>query len=177
MEPLHTIEYEATSELATETHRAILRRELRLGWRREMRTFVAALVLTVIIVWLGASGWLMLGYAAGLLCLVVLCVIGALYRRWSRAGAASWTILMALQTSDRRVRIELTDNGIRLETEFFRGQGTWTELDEIVIFPGFWVLYLSNGGQVMLPASLVSPELETFLRAKAQLVAAPIRQG
>jgi len=72
-----------------------------------------------------------------------------------------------LHTTDRRVRIEFAEDRLRMETEFFRGEGAWTELDDVVVFAGFWVLRLSNGGQVVIPGSLVSPELEAFIRAKA----------
>src|SRR4051812_17674252 len=98
---------------------------------------------------------------------------GTWYRRSALAGSASATVLLALQSSDRRVRIEFDHERLRMETEFFRGEGAWTELDEIVIFPGFWVLYLFNGGHVIIPAPQVSEALEAFLRDQAQRVAAP----
>lgn len=46
-----------------------------------------------------------------------------------------------------------------------------------MIFPGFWALYLANGGHVIVPASVLTPELEAFLRAKAGQMAAPLRPG
>src|SRR5205807_2501752 len=105
MEPIHSVEYELTGELAMEVQRCLLRWELRRG------------------------------------------------------------------------RIEFAEERIRRETEFFRGEGAWTELDDVVVFDGFWVLHLSNGGQVVIPQRLVSPELEAFICAKAQRVTAPVLLG
>src|SRR5262249_26172650 len=112
---------------------------------------------------------------AGLMCVVMLFVIGAIWRRWAAASGAGALFLIVLQSSDRRVLIDFTDEHVRLETEFFRGEGAWTELEEVVVFPGFWTLYLSNGGQVILPRAVVSAALEEFIRAKAQMVTAPVR--
>lgn len=177
MQPIHTIEYEMTSELATEIHRTLVRWELRRGWRRDVPKFLAALVFTALIGWLSLQGWMLPVVGGGLLCLVALFVIGAMFRRWSISSAAGATVLLAMQTTDRRVQIEFAEERVRLETEFFRGEGAWTELDEVVVFPGFWLLHLSNDGQVVVPARLLKHELEAFIRAKAQQVMAPIRQG
>jgi hypothetical protein len=85
--------------------------------------------------------------------------------------------VLALHTPDRRVRVEFWEERVRLEMEFFRGEGNWEELDEVVVFPRFWVLHLSNGGKVVVPAPLIAPELEALIRAKAEQVMAPVRQG
>src|SRR5205823_10118342 len=98
MQPLHSIEYELTTELATTVHRTLLRRELRRGWRRDLPTFAGALIFAVLIVALGLAGLLMPGFGAALLCVVALFVAGALFRRWSLSNAASATVLLALQT-------------------------------------------------------------------------------
>jgi hypothetical protein len=177
MEPVHSVEYEMTTELASEIHRALMRWQLRRGWWRDVPTFSAALVFAVLLIWFGLTGWILPGVAGGLLCLLTFFTLGAVMRRWSRARAATTTALLALQSSDRRIRIEFNDERVRLETEFFRGEGTWTELDEVVVFDGFWVLHLSNGGQVVVPGTLVSNELEAFIRTKAENVTAPIHQG
>ncbi len=176
MEPVHSIEYELTSELAAEIQRTLLPWDFRRTWRRDVPAFLGALGVTVVIVWLALAGWILPTVGGGLLCLVTLFVMIALFRRWSTSRLAIATALLALHTSDRRVRVEFTEERVRLETEFFRGEGTWGELDEVVVFRGFWLLHLSNGGQVILPASLVSPELEKFLRAKAEQVLAPVHQ-
>ncbi|MBI3411866.1 MAG: YcxB family protein [Planctomycetes bacterium] len=177
MEPLHAIEYELTSELATKVQRTLVPWELRRGWRRDVPLFAGAVVFAALIIWLGLEGWILPGVGGGLICLLALFVIGAIYRRvWSARGAAM-SALLALHTSDRRVRIEFSDERVRLEAESFRGEGAWTELDEVNVFPGFWLLQLSSGGQILVPDSLVSPELEAFIRAKAQQVMAPVRQG
>jgi hypothetical protein len=176
MEPLHAIEYELTSELATEIQRTLQPWEFRRNWRRDLPAFLGALVVTALITWLALAGWILPGVGGGLICVVALFVMIALFRRWSTSRLAVATALLALHTSDRRVRVEFTEERVRLETEFFRGEGTWTELDEVIIFRDFWLLYLSNGGQVVVPASLVSLELEAFIRARAEQVLAPVRQ-
>lgn len=173
MEPIHSVEYELTSELAAEIHRRLVRWELRRGWRRDLPVFVGALVFTALIVWLGMEGWILPAVGGGLMCVVAIFVAGAVFRRWSMSQAGSLTALVALHSTDRRVRIEFGDDRVRMETEFFRGEGAWTELDEVIIFPGFWVLYLSNSGRIVIPLSVLSPELDALIRAKAQQVLAP----
>lgn len=177
MEPLHTIEYELTTELATDIQRTLLRWELRRGWRRDLPTFIGALFFAVLIVWLGMAGWILPTVGGGLMCVVALFVGGALFRRWSMSHAATFTALIGLHATDRRVRIEFSDDRVRMETEHFRGEGTWTELEEVVVFPRFWLLYLSNGGRIVLPGSLVSSDLGTLIRAKADQVMGPVREG
>jgi hypothetical protein len=177
MQPITSVEYELTSELATEIHRTLLRWELRRGWRHDLPVFAGALVFAALIIWLSLEGWILPGVGGGLMCLVMLFVVGAVYRRRSISHAAVMVPLLALHTSDRRVRVEFWEERVRLEMEFFRGEGTWEQLDEVVIFPGFWVLHLANGGKVVVPAPLVAPELEALIRAKAEQVMAPVRQG
>src|SRR5262249_12499177 len=142
MEPTHSIEYELTSELATTIQRTLLRRELRRGWRRDVPTFLGAVLFAALIVGLTVGGWLLPGFGAALLCVLMLFVMVAVLRRWSICRATTMTAVLALQTTDRRVRIEFDDEQVRLETEFFRGTGTWTELDEVVVFEGYWLLRL-----------------------------------
>src|SRR5262249_3094098 len=108
---------------------------------------------------------------------LTLFVIGAIYRRWAGARSVSLFAVLALGTSDRRVRIEFTEDRVRLETEFFRGEAAWTELDESVIFSSFWLLRFSNGGQIVLPSASISPALESFIRTQSQEVLAPVRQA
>ena len=177
MQPLHSVEYELTTEMATDIHRTLLHWELRRGRWQDLPVFLGALLFAALIVWLAFEGWILPAVGGGLMCLVMLFVIGAIHRRRAFSHAAVMIPLVALHTSDRRVRIEFWDERVRLETEFFRGEGSWTELDEVVLFPGFWALHLSNGGKIVVPASLVSSEVETLIRAKAELVQAPMHQG
>ena len=50
MQPIHSVEYELTSELATEIQRTLLRWELRRGWRQDLPVLVGALVFAAAIV-------------------------------------------------------------------------------------------------------------------------------
>jgi hypothetical protein len=177
MQPLHFIEYEMTSELAAEIERSLVRWELRRGWRRDAPTFAAALVFAMIIIGAGLQGWMLPTVSGGLLCLLTFFMMGAVLRRLSSSRAAAGMALLPLQTSDRRVRVDFGEDRMCLEAEFFRGEGAWNELDNVVIFDRFWVLQLSNGGQIVLPVSALTPDLEAFIRAKAGVVEAPIKRG
>jgi hypothetical protein len=177
VQPIHSVEYELTSELAQDIRSALYRWELRRGRWHDLPVFAGALGFVVLIAWLSLAGWILPGVGGGLLCLVALFVFVAVYRRRVVSYAAISIPLMALHTSDRRVRIEFWEERVRLETEFFRGEGTWEELDEVVVFPSFWVLNLANGGKVVVPSPLISPELEALVRAKAEQVTAPVHQG
>jgi hypothetical protein len=177
MEPLHSIEYVLTSELATDVQSALVRWDFRRGWRRDVPFLLCALTFATLIVWLGLSGWVLPIVGGGLLFVLTLFVIGAIFRRWGGARSASLIAVLALGASDRRVRIEFAEERVRLETEFFRGEAAWTELEEAVIFPTFWLLRFSNGGQIVLPSASVSPALESFIRAQSQGIPAPIHQA
>jgi len=177
MQPIHSVEYELTTELATEIHRCLLCWELRRGRWQDLPVYLGGLIFTVLILYLGLQGWILPAVGGGLLCAVVIAFFVALFRRRWAARTAVATALLALHAPDRRVRIEFAEDRLRLETEFFRGEGAWTELDVVVVFNRFWVLRLSNGGQVVIPGSMVSPELEAFIRAKAQQVTAPVLRG
>jgi hypothetical protein len=176
MQPIHSIEYELTTELANDVQRTLVRWEFRRSWRRDAPVFLGALLIAAAIAWLTLQSWILPTVGGGLMCLLSLFVIAALFRLWSISRGAVAATLLPLHTSDRQVRIEFGEERVRLEMEYFRGEGAWTELDEVVVFAGFWVLYLSNGGQILIPGPLVSPELDSFIRAKAQQVLAPIRQ-
>jgi hypothetical protein len=177
MEPIHSIEFELTSELATEVQRSVVRWDLRRSWRRDLPYFLVALGFASLIILLGLKEWITPGVGGGLLCVVVLFVLGGVYRRWASAHMASLMALLGLQASNRRVRIEFYEQQVRMETEFFRGEGAWTELDEVVVFPSFWLLRFSNAGQIMLPNAAISPALEEYIRTQAQEVAAPIHEA
>jgi len=177
MEPIHAIEYEMTSALATDIQHKLLRWELRRSWRRDLPLYAATLLFAVLIVGLGLEGWILPGVGGGLLCLLTFFTLVGLMRRWGHARAVVAMALLAQHTSDRRVRIEFDAERVRLEAEHFRGQGEWGELDSVVVFDSFWLLQLSNGGFLVLPQSLVSPDLDAFIRGKADHVMAPIFQG
>lgn len=177
MGPVHSIEYELTTELAANIQRTLLRWQLRRGWRRDLLAFITVLGVAGIIIWLWLGEWIPTGMGAVLLFVVVFFGMVSIARRWSRARAGAATAILGLYSSDRRVHIELADERVRLETEFFRGEGAWTELDAVVVFDGFWALLLSNGGQIVIPGSMMSGELEKFLRAKARQVMAPVHEG
>ena len=74
-------------------------------------------------------------------------------------------------------KLEFHDQRVCMHTEYFRGEGAWSELEEIVKFPAFWSLRFSNSGQIVIPSHLVSPELTTFLHAKAEQFKVPIEQA
>lgn len=177
MQPIHSVEYELTSALAAEIHHKLLRFELRRGWRRDLPTLVGALVFAMLIIGLGLQGWILPGVGGGLLAVLTFLVLGAVLRRLSSSRAAIAMALLAMHTSDRRVRIDFGDDSVCLETEFFRGEGAWSELDDVIVFDGFWVLQLANGGQLVLPIKFLGPPLEAFIRAKASQVLAPICRG
>jgi hypothetical protein len=171
------IEYELTSVLATDVRQKLLRWELRRSWRRDLPAYVGIFLFAALIIGAGLHGWILPGVGGGLLCLLTLFALGAVWRRRSHAQLAVGMALLAQQTHDRHVRVEFDEERVRLEMEFFRGEGIWSELDEIVVFNSFWTLHLSNGGCIVIPRSLLSPELETFLRGKATAVMADVREG
>jgi hypothetical protein len=177
MQPVHAVEYELTSELAMDIQRTLLRWELRRGWKRDAPVLLGALLFAALIIGLALQGWMLPGVGGGLLCLVVLFVLAAVFRRRSLSRAALVIPLLALHTTDRRVRVEFFEERVRLETELFRGEGAWIDLDDVVVFPRFWVLHLGNGGTIVVPGAVMLPELEALIRAKAQAVMAPLRHG
>jgi hypothetical protein len=172
VEPIHAIEYELTSALAADIRMKLLRWELRRGWRRDLPLYLGTFLFAAIIIGLGLHGWILPGVGGGLLCLLTLLALGAVLRRRSSAYFSVGMALLAQQTQDRYVRVHFDDERVRVEMEHLRGEGAWVELDDIVVFDTFWTLQLSNGGRIVIPSSRLSPELESFLRAKADAVMA-----
>lgn len=174
MQPIHTIEYDLTSALALEIQRDLLRWETRRGWRRDLPTYVGAAAFAALIVAFCLHGSMLPGVGGGLLALLTLFTLVTVVRGLTRARGVVWTALLAQHLPDRRVRVEFDEERVRLDMESIRGEGTWQELDRIVVFPGFWVLQLTNSGQIVVPLGSMTPELEAFIRGKAALVAALI---
>jgi hypothetical protein len=174
MEPVHAIEYELTSALASNVHDKLLRWERRRGRRHDLPLYVGTLVFAAIILTLVFQGWILPGVGGGLLAVLTLFAFGALMRRRSHARTAVEMALLARHMNSRHVRIEFFDERVRMEMEYMQGQGDWSELDQLIIFDGFWVLQLANGGALVVPNTLLSAELEAFLRGKAEQVMAPV---
>jgi hypothetical protein len=174
MEPKHVLEYELTSERANDIQRTLLRFSMWRGWRRDVPLLVGWLVFALMLALPVLGGWMWPGVAGAMLFFAtffVLCTVVG--RRW-RSYASVTSALVALHMPDRRVRLEFHEGRVSMETEFIRGEGAWTELEEIVVFPSFWALRFSNGGQIVIPSSLVTPELQTFLHGKAEQALAEI---
>ncbi len=174
MEPTHSLEYELNTELATDIQRSLLQFGRRHGWRRDLPLLCGWLVFALLLAWPVMAGWLSPGIGGGILFVATFFVLSAVYRRHWQSYAAATSAVVALHTSDRRVRLEFFETRVKMEAEYFRGEASWTELEEIVVFPSFWALRFSNGGNIVIPAPLVTPELQAFLRAKAALAAAAV---
>ena len=167
MEPAHALEYELTSELANDIQRTLLRFSMRHGWRRDLPLILGWLVFALLLAWPVLAGWMWPGLAGGILFIATLIVLCTIYgRRW-RAYTSATSAIVALHMPDRRVRLEFHEQRVCMETEYIRGEGAWTELEEIVVFPTFWALRFSNEGHIVIPRTFVTPELQSFLHAKA----------
>jgi len=162
--------------MAQDIQRTLLRFGMRHGWRRDVPLLLGWGVMAILLGWPVLVGWLPAGVGGALLCLVTLYVLGRIYYRHSLSYTAATTAIVAVHTTDRRVRLEFYEERVRMETEYFRGEGAWTELEEIVMFPSFWALRFSSGGHIVIPAALVTPELRAFLHAKAEHVMAALLQ-
>src|SRR5262245_38121136 len=167
MEPLHAIEYELTSELAADVQRNMLRHAARHAWRRELPLLLGWLVFAGLLAWPVVGGWWSPGIGGAVLFLVTLVVLCTVYRRRWQDYAAVMTAVAGFHMANRRVRLEFHEKRLLMETEMFRGEGAWSELDEVIAFANSWALRFSNGGQVVIPAALVTPELKSFLEARA----------
>lgn len=177
MEPRHALEYELTSELATDVQRTLLRFALWSGWRRDLPLILGWAAFALLLACPVLIGWLSPGIGGGILFLATFFVLCTIYGRRTHAYWAATSAVVALHTADRRVRLEFHEQRVVMETEYFRGEGAWTELEDVVIFPTFWALRFSNSGHVVIPSPLVTPELHAFLHAKAEEAVAPVRRG
>ena|SRR5271165_1397491 len=177
MDPIHTVEYEMTSALASDIESKLLHWEMWRGWKRDLRFYIGAIVFGALIIAFGLQGWIHPAVTSGLLCLLTLFVLSALSRRWSNARMAVTIAVLPKQMTDRHVRLTFGADHVHLEMEHFRGEGAWTELEQVIIFDNFWVLQLTNGGCVVVPEKLVSSDLDAFIRKMALMVMAPIARG
>jgi hypothetical protein len=171
MEPKFALEYELTSEMATEIQRTLMRAALQQGWRRDLPLILGWLAFALVLAYPVFIGWLTPGIGGGLLFFATLLALCTMYARRWRAYSIASSAVVALHTSDRRVRLEFHEQRVSLQAEYFRGEGAWSELEELMVFPAFWALRFSNSGVVVIPAEHVTPELGEFLHAKAEQVA------
>src|SRR5262245_34926014 len=81
MEPKHAVEYELTSEMATDIQRTLLRFALRHGWRRDVPLLLGWLVVALLLAWPVLAGWMPPGVGGGILFLATLFVLAGVYRR------------------------------------------------------------------------------------------------
>ena len=174
MEPKVALEYVLTTEMATDIQRSLLRFVMRHGWRHDLPLILGGCTFALLLGGLVAAGWLLPAVGGAILFLAALFILCTIYgRRW-RAYTAATSAVVALHTSDRRVRIELHEQRACMETEYFRGEAAWSELEELVVFPNFWALRFSNSGHIVIPSALVTPEVKALLEAKAEQVLAVI---
>ena len=78
MEPKHTVEYELTTEMATEIQRTLLPAVLRHAWRRDVPVILGWLVAALSLAGPVLAGWLSPGVGGGLLFFATLLGLGAL---------------------------------------------------------------------------------------------------
>jgi hypothetical protein len=174
---LHTVEFELTEDLVSDFTRLWIDREV-YPWRRTLPQLALAIVLAACIILLGLNGWIAPIVAGGLMLILAFPVGVAMVRRRSMHIMATWTTLfVAQQGGDRRVRVHFGDERIQMETGMGETGAAWKDLDEVVIFPGFWVLRCMPLGQFMVPASALTPEVDAFIRGKAHEVSAVVREG
>ena len=174
---LHTVDFELSEDLVSDFTRLWIDREV-YPWRRTLPQALLAILLAACIILLGLHGWIAPVVAGGLMLILAFPVGMAIVRRRHMHQMAVWTtLLMAQQGGDRRVRVHFSDERIQMETGMGETGAAWKDLDEVVIFPGFWVLRCMPLGQFMVPAAVVTPELDAFIRHKAEEAGALVRQG
>jgi len=78
--------------------------------------------------------------------------------------------------SHRRMSVDFSEDRIRMEAATFQSTATWNDVDEVLLWPDFWLLRLRAGGQFVVPAAAISPELGELIRRKAADAGAEVRQ-
>lgn len=177
IQTLHEVEFELTEDQIADYARVLINRDIYGGWKQTLPVALAAILLATWIVVLGLQGWIAPLVAGGLLLVIAFPVGVHLVRRRSMYRIALWATTLAFRGADRTVRVRFTDDRIQMETGMAETGATWRELDEVIIFPGFWLLRCRPEGQFVLPSAAVSAELEALIRGKADEIGALVRHG
>jgi hypothetical protein len=163
----YTVEYEMTDELADEIVRAVLSR-----WKHFFRLLVYAargplvfalfLLLVVVLLRPQLSAGEALAMIALLAAAAILIARLNIYR-----GARLALLLPYFGGASRTMQVTFAEDGIVLETAGWNVKQDWREIAAVEIHPGLWLVRLRSGGQIAVPAAVLSSELETFLRRRA----------
>lgn len=154
---------------------ALLHRSVRAFWWRatgwRMRLGVVVLCTLFVATWLGgdrtwAVGALGVAFAVSLGMLVMVYVV---HRGNSLAKLRDMGAPTAVFTAD--------ETGMRFVSGAGDSRLPWSMVQEIWPFDGFWLLVFSKAQFVTLPLADLSPQMQAFIREKAQAAGARVGRG
>jgi hypothetical protein len=176
MPDTHTLEFEVTDELADRYARTVVDRVIlpRTGLLSRPTFLIVPLLLLAPLV---VFGWLPPAMFAMLAVLAAGFVAVGMMRRSVCLGEARSSALAPFEGQlSRRMRVDFSEDGIRMEAPAIQSTATWKDLGEVLLWPDFWLLRLRAGGQFVVPAAAIAPELGEMIRRKAAVAGAEIRE-
>lgn len=189
MEPLGSLEYELTDELAFQIALALFDAQARTvradiigkGFLHPALPLVIAFVMllfaqTAVLLWAGESvvAWILFALA----CLVQLLLLFK-FAVYFLPGFSRWylrrrSVQMIRRLQPRTIRWTFFEN--RLETKSAQSQRSlpWTDLKQVDVLADFWQLQYKSKLQLVVPAAALPGDLQDVVRRKATEVGAPV---
>jgi hypothetical protein len=175
MQQSYTVEYEMTDELAEDTVRAALS-----DWGHFLRLFALAggapfflALLLLLAILLLFRPHLSPGEALAMLAL--LGTAAAIIARHNVYRSARWAVLLPYAAgAERTWQVTFSEDGIAMEMGGLGGKQSWRQVTAVEAHPELWLFRLRGYGNLAVPASVLSPELRTFLRRRAQEAGADV---
>jgi hypothetical protein len=170
-----SVEYEMTDDLAAQLTRAVLA-DRRYFLQMAQGTGLLLFVLMVLLFWpailvvrdqLSPPVLVVIIAALAIGFWVMLRILVHRYAHWA-------TLLPFLGQSTRTIQLHFSDDHIGVEVSGVTGDRSWKDVERIEIFATLWLFRLRPAGHFALPVSILSPDLESFLRRKAIEAGFPI---
>ncbi|MCI0739738.1 MAG: hypothetical protein L0Y72_11895 [Gemmataceae bacterium] len=164
----YTLDFEWTDELADEYARALTSQSSSGVLPRHTHLALAIMILAPMAVLAYIWGRFPPELLTGVLILLGVCFGFSWLRRRLHYLDCRWLSLLPFQGLERRkVQVRVSEEQISADMGEMNFQAGWAELAAMAALPGFWIIRLRDGGQVVLPVEVLSPELQEFLRDKA----------
>jgi hypothetical protein len=171
MERTYTVEYEMTDELAEGTVRAVLsswRHYLRLfAWYGGGPFFLGLLILLAVLLLFRPQ----LSPGEGVLMVALLAFAAGLLARQNLHRSLRMGLQLASYGgASRTLHITFADDGVVFEMAGVGGKLAWEGIEVVEVHHDLWLFRLRFQGQFAVPVSVLSPELQGFLRERALVV-------
>jgi hypothetical protein len=173
----YTVEFEMTDELADSIVQAVLadwKHFLRLLAQLARAPGVVALLLLLVVLLLRPE----MPAAAIVTMAALLGVTAALIARLNVYRSARWAMLLPYYAgAPRTLQVTFAEDGITMDTAGLSGKHPWSAVSAVEVRQDLWLFRLRPDGHFAVPAAVLEPEVQAFLRRRAHEAGAAVNGG